>query len=103
MKRVLLWFGVGLLVGGSDKSLIIQSNTTWTGTVDQFGSIAGQGNSSINLGSTYGLVCWTITKGTALGILRAYSDDKTWFGLGSEIDGDQTTTQANGQVTGCSQ
>ena len=103
VKRLLLWFGVGLLVGCSDKTLVVQSNTVWSGTVDQFGAISGRGNGSFDLGSTYGQVCWTITKETVVGILRAYSDDKTWFGLGSEVDGDQTTTEPNGKVTGCSQ
>jgi hypothetical protein len=103
MKRALLWLGVVLVAGCSGKTLHVESNTAWAGTVDSFGNIAGQGNAAFDLGGTYGTVCWTIGKTTSIGVLRAYSDDDTWFGLGSEVDGDQTTTVANGQVKGCSQ
>jgi hypothetical protein len=103
MKHPLLWLGVVLLAGCSGKTLHIESNTTWVGNIEQFGDIAGRGNAAYDLGGTYGLICWKINKTTSLGLLRVFSDDKTWFGLGSEVDGDQTTTAPNGEVTGCSQ
>jgi hypothetical protein len=103
MKRALLWLGVVLLAGCSGKTLHVESNTTWAGNIDKYGAVAGQGNAAFDLGDIYGEVCWKIGKTAPIGVLRAYSDDDTWFGLGSEVDGDQTTTLANGEVTGCSQ
>ena len=37
------------------------------------------------------------------GTLRVYADDDTWFGLGSQIDGEQTTQAPHGAVRGCAQ
>lgn len=97
------WLGVLLLCGCSGKTLVVESDTSWAGTIDRVGTVAGRGGKEFGLGGLQGEVCWTLAKSTALGTLRAYAKDDTWFGLGSQVDGDAVTTAANGQVTGCAQ
>lgn len=101
-RAVLLIFALAL-VGCSDKTLHVESDTSWAGTIDRFGTVDGHGNSQYDLGGVAGQVCWQIAKTTSAGTLRAYSDDATWFGLGTEVDGDATTTAPAGGVQGCSQ
>lgn len=91
-----------LLTACAGKTLKVESDTAWVGTIDQFGAVQGRGNADYDLGKTSGEVCWTFQKVTSLGTLRVYSDDQTWFGLGSEIDGEMTTRDPSGTVQGCS-
>lgn len=102
--RPLLYVGVALVLSAcSGKTLHVESDTSWSGSVDQFGPIQGHGNAQYDLGDSHGRVCWKIDKATSVGVLRAYADDDTWFGLGSEIDGEASTTAPSGSVEGCSQ
>lgn len=101
------WRGVSLLVlsaaiGGCDsKELVIQANTSWQGTVTGIGAVAGSGNDVIDLTDAPSDVCWELRKTTSAGILRAYLRDETWFGLGTEYDGDQSTSEPGGEIGGC--
>ena len=101
-RAVLMIFGL-VLIGCSGKTLHVESDTSWAGTIDRFGTVDGHGNAQYDIGGLTGQVCWQIGKTTSVGTLRAYSDDDTWFGLGSEVDGDATTTAPAGVVQGCSQ
>jgi len=101
MTRV--WIGVLLLCGCSGKTLVVESNTSWSGEIDRVGTVAGRGGKEFGLSGLRGEVCWVITKSTSLGTLRAYARDDTWFGLGSEVDGEAVTTAPNGRVEGCAQ
>ncbi|MGH7497481.1 MAG: hypothetical protein ACREL3_01360 [Gemmatimonadales bacterium] len=103
MRSLLLWSAVIVLSACSGKTLHVESDTSWAGAVDQFGAVQGSGNAQYDLGDTHGLICWKIAKATSAGVLRVYSDDDTWFGLGSEIDGEASTTAPSGEVEGCSQ
>ena len=103
MPRAVLLIGAFVLIGCTDKTLHVESDTSWAGTIDRFGGVAGQGNAQYDLGGVAGQVCWKIAKTTTAGTLRAYADDKTWFGLGTEVDGEATTTAPAGEVQGCSQ
>ncbi len=98
-----LWLGLLLLSACGGKTLVVESDTSWTGHVDHLGTVAGRGDREFGLGEFRGEVCWTLAKTTSLGTLRAYARDDTWFGLGSQVDGDASTTAANGQVAGCAQ
>jgi hypothetical protein len=103
MRRLAPWAVVLSLTACSGKTLHVESDTSWAGVVDQFGVIEGHGNAQYDLGSTHGRVCWQIVKTTTTGTLRVYADDDTWFGLGSEVDGESSTTAPAGGVEGCSQ
>jgi len=103
MKRPLQWLAVAALLGAcNDKDLVIESNTTWTGTVDRIGTLTGRGNARYQL-DVPGQICWDFHKTSTFGVLRVYAEDKTWFGLGTEVDSDDTTIEPNGHVTGCAQ
>lgn len=91
------------LAGCDEKVLIIESNTAWQGDVTYVGGVSGQGGASIDLSDVPSDVCWTLRKTTSAGTLRAYLKDDTWFGLGKEVDGDQTTTAPNGEIGGCNE
>jgi hypothetical protein len=102
--RALLIPAVVVVLAACDtKELVIQSNTTWDGTITGYGDVAGSGNAVIDLTDAPSNVCWTLKKTTSAGTLRAYLADETWFGLGKEYDGDQTTTEPSGQIEGCNQ
>jgi hypothetical protein len=91
-----------LLTACADKRLHVESDTSWAGNVDNFGEITGHGNSEVELEASGGRQCWDIHKTTSAGTLRAYVRDKKNL-LGTDTDGDMTTTEANGHVTGCTQ
>ncbi len=90
-----------LLAGCGTRVVHIDSDTTWSGTIDGFGSVSGRGNKTYTLDAASSPVCWTIAKTTGPGTLRVYSEQDTFFGLGSEVEAESTTTEANGTVTGC--
>jgi len=94
---------VAVLAGCDSKELVIQSNTAWKGSITDYGEVAGSGNAVIDLTDVPSNVCWTLQKDTSAGTLRAYLRDETWFGLGKEYDGDQTTSEPAGQIKGCNQ
>ena len=90
-----------VIAGCGGRVIHIESDTSWTGTIDGVGAVAGRGSKSFTLDATSSPVCWVITKTTAAGTLRVYSEQSTWFGLGEDIEAEQTTTEPNGDVTGC--
>ena len=103
MRSPLSWLAAALVLGGcNDKDLVIESNTTWTGRVDRIGTLSGRGSARYQL-DVPGQICWTFTKTSTAGILRVYAEDKTWFGLGTQVDSDDATREPNGQVRGCAQ
>ncbi len=86
-----------------EKVLVIESNTAWEGTIDYLGGVTGEGSASVDLSDVPSDVCWVLRKTTSAGTLRAYLEDDTWFGLGKEVDGDQSTSAPNGEIGGCNQ
>jgi hypothetical protein len=99
----LLSLAAFLLAACDEKVLVIESNTAWEGDVTYVGFVEGSGNADLDLTDVPSDVCWTFRKVTSAGILRVYLRDETWFGLGEEIDGDQTTSAPSGEVGGCNQ
>jgi hypothetical protein len=89
-----------LLAGCAERTLMIESDTSWSGNVQQVGAINGQGGAELELPSTGGRLCWDLQKGTTAGTLRAYVRDKKNF-FGTDTDGDMATTEPNGLITGC--
>jgi hypothetical protein len=89
-----------MLIGCDQRTLVVESNTSWEGSVDDFGPISGQGNSSIDVGRASRGFCWTIGKRTDAGTLRVFLDDKSTFGV-TEFRGEQTTNEPFGEVRGC--
>lgn len=89
-----------VLVGCDERKLIVESNTGWAGTVDDFGPISGQGNSTVDVSSATRGFCWTVKKTSSAGMLRVYLDDKSTFGVTS-YRGEQTTNEPYGEVKGC--
>ena len=89
-----------LVMGCGGSHLVVDSDTSWAGNVDGFGAISGQGKADYDLRDA-GRLCWEIAKLTDAGTLRAYSTTSEWFGLGTEINGEATTTAPRGTVRGC--
>jgi hypothetical protein len=94
---------VAALAGCDSKELVIQSNTGWEGTISGYGAVTGSGNAILDLSDVPSNVCWELRKTSTAGVLRAYLRDETWFGLGTEYDGDQSTSEPAGQIEGCNQ
>jgi hypothetical protein len=91
-----------LLTACGGTTLVVESDTSWAGTVDGFGPISGRLKAEYDLGDASGK-CWTISKTTEAGTLRVYSKTSEWFGLGNQVSGESTTTDPMGTVTGCVQ
>ena len=66
------------------------------------GTLTGRGNARYQL-DVPGQICWDFHKTSTFGVLRVYAEDKTWFGLGTQVDSDDTTIEPNGHVGGCAQ
>lgn len=92
-----------LLAACDGKVLVIESDTSWEGSISYGGPIEGSGNASIDLSDVPTDVCWVVKKTTELGTLRVYLEDENWFGLTDEVDGDQTTSEPEGEVQGCNE
>jgi hypothetical protein len=88
------------MMGCGGTTLVVDSDTSWAGSVDGYGTIAGHLKAEYDLPAGGGQ-CWTISKATEAGTLRVYSKTSEWFGLGNEVSGESTTTQPMGTVTGC--
>jgi hypothetical protein len=98
-------YGLALLflaMGCGGTTLVVESDTSWSGSVDGFGPVAGRFKAEYDLGDASGK-CWTVSKATEAGTLRVYSKTSEWFGLGDQVSGESTTTQPMGTVTGCVQ
>jgi hypothetical protein len=90
-----------LLLCACDKTtLVVESDTSWAGSVGD-SQVADRGDQRFELPDAKQEICWSIAKTTSAGTLRAYAEDDTWFGLGSEVDGESATTAPNGKVKGC--
>jgi hypothetical protein len=92
---------VVLLCACDKTTLVIESDTSWAGDIDEVGQVADRGHARFELPNAKRELCWSIRKTSSAGTLRAYAEDETWFGLGSDIDGEASTTAANGVVQGC--
>jgi hypothetical protein len=99
--RWLVFAAVVLLCACDKTTLVIESDTSWAGEVDGVGQVADRGHARFELPNSKTENCWSIHKTSSAGTLRAYAEDDTWFGLGSEVDGEATTTAPNGAVQGC--
>ena len=93
---------LALVMGCGGTTLVVESDTSWAGSVDGYGAISGRFRTEYDLGDA-GRSCWTVSKTTEAGRLRVYSKTSEWFGLGDEVSGESTTTQPMGTVTGCVQ
>jgi hypothetical protein len=102
-KPLLAVFSVALMACHEDTVVVVESDTIWHGDIDQYGTVEGRGNAQFDISEAKDKICWTFVKQSDGGTLRVYADDDTWFGLGSQIDGEQTTRAAHGTVRGCAQ
>jgi hypothetical protein len=91
-----------LLAGCGGTTLVVESDTSWAGSVDGVGAISGSYRAEYDLGDADGK-CWTVSKTSEAGTLRVYSKTSEWFGLGDQVSGNSTTTVPMGTVTGCVQ
>ena len=106
MRRInplLLVSLVALTACNEDTVVIVESDTIWHGDIDKYGTFDGRGNAHFDISEAKEKICWTFAKQSDGGTLRVYADDDTWFGLGSQIDGEQTTRAPHGMVRGCAQ
>ena len=106
-KRLRLGAGTTLALAcltacpGNDRSgvLLIESNTSWEGTVvgQAVHRIDGSGNSNFGFGQ--GTICWTLKKTTTEGYLRTYTERGTI--TEPDRDNSDETTAPFGAVDGC--
>jgi hypothetical protein len=89
-----------LLLGCGGTKVVVDSDTSWTGSISGFGDISGRGRAEYEL-DVGGGSCWSVSKTTEAGTLRVYSKRSEWFGLGEEVSGEATTTAPLGSVAGC--
>ena len=99
--RLLALTAVMVLCACDKTTLVVESDTSWAGSVDGVGQVADRGGARFELPDAKRENCWELRKTSSAGTLRAYAEDETWFGLGSEVDGEAITTAPNGMVTGC--
>ena len=101
MKHMLVTVAMVAALGAcTDRRLIVESDTEWSGFIDEEESgysRDGSGNARFDLDD--GRVCWTFQKGTEQGSLRVYARTKELFG--TETHGDARTTAVYGIVAGC--
>jgi hypothetical protein len=101
MRSVYALLAAALVACGGDTVVVVDSDTAWRGDIERYGTVEGHGHAEFDISEAKEEVCWTFVKLSDAGTLRVYADDDTWFGLGSQIDGEQTTTAPRGQVQGC--
>jgi hypothetical protein len=100
MKMLAGVAAIMLLSACTDRELIIESNTSWSGFIggEESGySRDGSGNAKFELEE--GRTCWTFQKETTDGSIRVYARTKELFG--TERYGDAWTTTEFGVVAGC--
>ena len=76
---------VVLLCACNKTTLVIESDTSWAGSIDGVGQVADRGDARFELPNVKQENCWELRKTSSAGTLRAYAEDDTWFGLGSEV------------------
>jgi hypothetical protein len=99
--RFLAVTAVVLLCACNKTTLVVESDTSWAGSIEGVGQVADRGDARFELPDLKRESCWELRKTSSAGTLRAYAEDDPWFGLGSEIDGEAVTTAPNGVVRGC--
>jgi hypothetical protein len=92
-----------VLTACGGKTLVVESDTAWSGTIDGVGQVAGRGKATYDLDAMRNESCWTITKTTEAGTLRVYAEQSTFFGLGNEVHAETTTSAPKGVASGCIQ
>ena len=100
MRKLAGVVAIVLLGACTDRELIIESNTSWSGFIggEESGySRDGSGNAKFDLDE--GRTCWTFQKETEQGSIRAYAKTRELFG--SDRSGDAWTTTEFGVVAGC--
>ena len=101
MRAVLSGIALAIALGAcTDRELIVESNTSWSGFIDEEESgysRDGTGNAKFDLDSDR--TCWTFQKETDAGFLRVYAKTKEIFG--TDRQGDARTTTPYGFVAGC--
>jgi hypothetical protein len=100
MRMLAGFAAIMLLSACTDRELIIESNTSWSGFIggEESGySRNGSGNATFDLDE--GRTCWEFQKETAEGSIRAYAKTRELFG--SDRSGDAWTTTEFGFVAGC--
>jgi hypothetical protein len=95
-----------LLAACGGRTLVVESDTEWSGTLDAYGNISGRGTARYELDArgltgSSGQTCWSVTKTTEAGTLHAYVEESTWFGLGNQVSAESVTKVPNGVVGGC--
>jgi hypothetical protein len=88
-----------LLTSCNDLVARIESDTSWTATVEG-NVVTGRGNEQFTLNGRNNR-CVTVQKTTEAGTVRLIIEQGTFFGLGSMVDFEGTTTTAFGSVSGC--
>ena len=91
---------LALVTSCGGTTLVVDSDTSWAGTVGGFGPISGRLRAEYDLADAANQ-CWTVSKTTEAGTLRVYAITSEWFGLGDEVNGEGLTTEPLGSVTGC--
>ena len=66
-----------LVTGCGGTTLVVQSDTSWAGSVDGYGAVSGRFRAEYDLGDAAGR-CWTISKTTEAGTLQVYSKTSEW-------------------------
>lgn len=105
MTRLYVGLVAACLVSGCklETALVVESDTAWSGTIDTEGNVSHRGNARYDLTTQDGReVCWVLKKDTALGTLRAYTEEESAFG-DTHIRNVRVTTAPSGQVRGCTE
>lgn len=88
-----------VLVGCGERSLRVESDTRWSGTMEGTGGRVFEGHGNASFPIRGGKVCWRFAKETEEGALRVYA--KYPSRLGNDRIGDATTSAPYGVVSGC--
>jgi hypothetical protein len=90
-----------LVLGACTDKIVVESNTTWVGYIGPTtGGTEYTGSNNQTFKAPSGNYCWSFSKTTDSGFLRAYL--KGGFpNITATKDGDQTTTDPKGTVAGC--
>jgi hypothetical protein len=92
---------VALTAGCTSRTLEVESNTSWSGSLGpgtSSASIQRSGNYSLDIGNT-DTYCWVLQKETRTGSFRVYAKVHTITGVDRQDD--ETTTADFGVVSGC--
>jgi hypothetical protein len=102
-RTLLALVAVPMFAACNSKTLVIESDTSWSGEVQGYVTLSGRDNATIDLDNAPQNFCWTVAKTTSAGTLRAYLKEEDWLGLSKDYVGDAKTTEPNGEIGGCVQ